>query len=143
MITVKIKKNSPKAIVPKIATAGSACFDLYSCEEFVLGNGRFRRARTGITMEIPKGWHVKIYNRSGMAARGIIMPNAPGVIDTDYRGEIFVLLYGLFMQKQEIFQVGSRIAQGELVEGEPVGFKVVSQLANTDRGSGGFGSTGK
>ena len=96
MITIKVKKNSPKAIVPKIATAGSACFDLYSCEDFVLGNGYFRKARTGLTFDIPKGWHSKVYIRSGMAARGIIMPNAPGIIDSDYRGEVFVLLYGLF-----------------------------------------------
>jgi len=86
---------------------------------------------------------MKIYNRSGMVARGIIIPNAPGIIDSDYRGEIIVLLYGLFMKRQEIFQIGSKVAQGELVRGESVGFNVVSSLSNTERGSGGFGSTGK
>uniref|UniRef100_A0A6M3K4U4 dUTP diphosphatase n=1 Tax=viral metagenome TaxID=1070528 RepID=A0A6M3K4U4_9ZZZZ len=141
--TIKIKKIHPKAIVPKIATKGSACFDLCSCEDFTLGNGYFRRARTGLIFEIPKGWHVKLYNRSGMAARGIIIPNAPGIIDSDYRGEIIVMLYGLFLKKQEIFQIGNRIAQGELVKGEPVEFSVVSKLSDTERGSGGFGSTGK
>ena len=143
MQTIKIKKIHPKAIIPKLATKGSACFDLYSCEDFVLGNGHFRKVKTGLIFEIPKGHHIKIYNRSGIAVRGIIIPNAPGIIDSDYRGEIIVMLYGLFMKKQEIFQVGSRIAQGELVKGEPVGFNVVSKLSETERGSGGFGSTGK
>lgn len=141
--TIKVKKIHPKAIVPKIATKGSACFDLYSCENFVLGGSYFRRVRTGLIFEIPKGWHVKLYNRSGMAAKGIIIPNAPGIIDSDYRGEIVVMLYGLFLKKQEIFQIGNRIAQGELVKGEPVEFSVISKLSDTERGSGGFGSTGK
>jgi len=140
---IKTKKIHQKAIVPKIATEGSACFDLYACENFVLGNGYFRKVRTGLIFEIPKGWHVKLYNRSGMAARGIIIPNAPGIIDSDYRGEIIVMLYGLFMKKQEIFQVGNRIAQGELIKGESVAFDVVSKLSDTERGSGGFSSTGK
>jgi len=133
MTIIKIKKIHPKAIVPKIATKGSACFDFCACENFVLGNGHFYKARTGIIFEVPKGWHIKVYNRSGMAARGIIIPNAPGIIDSDYRGEVIVLLYGLFMKKQEIFQISSRIAQGELI----------SKLSDTERGSGGFGSTGK
>lgn len=140
---VKIKKIHPKAITPKVATRGSACFDLFACEDFVLGNGYFYRARTGLIFEVPRGWHVKIYNRSGMAARGIIIPNAPGVIDSDYRGEVFVMLYGLFMKQQEVFQAGNRMAQGEIVKGEPVEFKVVSKLSDTERGKGGLGSTGK
>ena len=98
---IKTKKINTKAIVPKIATKGSACFDLYSCEDFVLGNGYFHRTKTGLIFEIPKGYHVKIYNRSGMAARGIIIPNSPGIIDSDYRGEIVVMLYGLFMKKKK------------------------------------------
>ena len=140
---IKVKKINDKAIIPKIATKGSACFDLHSCENFVISNGYIHRTKTGLIFEIPKGWHVKIYPRSGMASRGIIIPNAPGVIDSDYRGEIIVMLYGLFVNKQEIFQVGSRIAQGELIKGEPVEFNAVSKLSETKRNSGGFGSTGK
>jgi len=142
-MTIKIKKIHPKAIIPKFATKGSNCFDFCACEDFVLGNSHFYRARTGLIFEIPKGWHVKVNPRSGMVARGIIVPNAPGIIDSDYRGEIFIMLYGLFMRRQEIFQIGNRIAQGELIKGEPVRFQVVSKLSDTERGSGGFGSTGK
>ncbi len=143
MVQIKIKKIHPKAIVPKIATKGAACFDLYSCEDFVIGNGHFHRARTGIAMEIPEGYHVEVYNRSGMAARGIIIPNAPGIVDSDYRGEAMVMLYGLFVKGHEIFQIGHRIAQCRLVKNEPTSFTVVSKLSETERGSGGFGSTGK
>jgi dUTP pyrophosphatase len=141
--TIKVKKVHSKAILPKVATQGSACFDLYCCEDFVMSNGYFVKAKTGLIFEIPKGYHVKIYPRSGMAAKGIVIPNSPGVIDSDYRGEIIVMLYGLCMKGHEIFQVGHRIAQGELVKGEPVEFQVFSQLSSTDRGTGGFGSTGK
>ena len=143
MTELKIKKINKKAIVPKIATKGSACFDLYSCEDFVMSNGHFQSVRTGLIFEIPQGYHVKIYSRSGMAKRGILLPNAPGIVDSDYRGEITVMLYGLFVKGHEIFQIGHRIAQAELVKGTPVSFKVVSQVSETERGTGGFGSTGK
>ena len=143
MQTIKIKKISPKAIVPKIATKDSACFDLYSCEAFVLSNGYFHMVKTGITMEIPQGYHVEVYSRSGMARKGIIIPNAPGIVDADYRGEAMVMLYGLFMKNHEIFQIGSRIAQCRLVRNVETQFQMVSKLSETNRGSGGFGSTGK
>ncbi len=143
MTQIKVKKINSKAILPKVATNGSACFDLYCCEDFVLSNGYFHKAKTGLIFEIPSGYHVKIYPRSGMAAKGIVIPNSPGVIDSDYRGEIIVMLYGLCMKNHEIFQVGARIAQGELVKGIPVEFQTVSQLSSTARGTGGFGSTGK
>jgi len=143
MTQIKIKKIDKKAIVPKIATKGSACFDLYSCEDFVMSNGHFQSVRTGLIFEIPKGYHVKIYSRSGISKRGIIIPNSPGIVDSDYRGEITVMLYGLFVKGHEIFQVGHRIAQAELVQGTPAEFKVVSSLSDTERGTKGFGSTGK
>ena len=140
---INIKKIHPKAIVPKIATKDSACFDLFSCEDFVLSNGYFRMVKTGIIMEIPQGYHVEVYSRSGVAKKGIIIPNAPGIIDADYRGEVMVMLYGLFVKGHEIFQVGGRIAQCRLVKNVETQFKVVSKLSETSRGSGGFGSTGK
>ena len=143
MTMIKIKKINSKAIVPKIATNGSACFDLYCCENFVIGNGHFHRVKTGIIMEIPEGYHVEVYNRSGLASRGIIIPNAPGIVDSDYRGEAMVMLYGLFVKGHEIFQAGNRVAQCRLVKNEPTKFQVVSKVSETARGSGGFGSTGK
>jgi dUTP pyrophosphatase len=140
---VKIKKINAKAVVPKAATKDSACFDLYSTEDFVMYNGVFKKVKTGLIFEIPKGYHVEVYPRSGMASKGIIIPNSPGIIDSDYRGEVVVMLYGLIMKQHEIFQSGNRIAQCRLVRNEPTEFKVVNQLSDTDRGEGGFGSTGK
>jgi len=141
MITIKIKKINPKAKIPKIATDGSACFDLSVCEQIVITQGAFVRAKTGLAFEIPKGYHVEVYPRSGIAGRGIIIPNSPGIIDEDYRGEIMITMYGLFC-KMEYFGVGSRVAQARLVRNEPVQIKVVSHLSETERGEGGFGSTG-
>ena len=143
MNILKIKKINSKAIVPKAATSGAACFDLYCCESFSLFNGYFKMARTGLIFEIPEGYHVEIYPRSSMAKRGIIIPNSPGIIDSDYRGEVKVMLYGLFMRNHEIFQIGSRIAQCRLVKNLSTKIKVVNKLSETERGSGGFGSTGK
>ena len=140
---IKIKKTHPKAIVPKPATKDSACFDLYCCEGFSLSNGYFHQAKTGLVFEIPKGYHVAVYPRSGMSRRGIIISNSPGIIDADYRGEVMVSLYGLFMKGREIFQIGSRVAQCRLVRNETTQFQVVNKLSETERGSGGFGSTGK
>ena len=142
MQTIKIKKINPKAKIPRIATDGSACFDLSVCEPVGITQGATVKAKIGLAFEIPKGYHVEIYPRSGIAGRGIIIPNSPGIIDDDYRGEIMVTLYGLFC-KFEYFGAGSRIAQGRLVRNEPTEIKVVSHLTETARGAGGFGSTGK
>ena len=143
MNTIKVKKIHPKAIIPKEATKGSACFDLYCCEEFSLFNGYFKLARTGLIFEIPVGYHIEVYPRSGMAKKGIVIPNSPGIIDDDYRGEVLVMLYGLFMRQHEIFQIGNRIAQCRLVKNVPMNIQVASKLSDTERGSGGLGSTGK
>jgi len=143
MAIINVKRVNSKAIIPKISTKDAACFDLHTCERFVLYNGYFKKAGTGLIFEIPKGYHVEIYPRSGMASKGIVVLNSPGIIDADYRGEIMVLLYGVCMNNHEIFEVGHRIAQCRLVRNEPTGFKVVTKLSTTERGAGGFGSTGK
>lgn len=142
MVTIKIKKINSKAKIPRIATDGAACFDLAVCEEISISQGSLVRAKTGLMFEIPQGYHVEVYPRSGIAGRGIIIPNSPGIIDSDYRGEVVVTLYGLAC-KWEYFGIGSRIAQARLVRNEPTQIKVVSKLSDTERGSGGFGSTGK
>ena len=142
MATIKIKKIHNKAKIPRIASDGAACFDLSVCEDIAVTNGNLVRAKTGLIFEIPPGYHVEIYPRSGIAGRGIIIPNSPGIIDSDYRGEIIVNLYGLFVNRIEMFGVGSRIAQGRLVRNETTKFQVVSKLSDTKRGAGGFGSTG-
>lgn len=143
MPTIKIKKLNNKARIPRIATDGSACFDLSTCEDILITNGRLIRAKTGLAFEIPFGYHVEIYSRSGIAGRGVIIPNSPAIIDSDYRGEIIVNLYGLFVNRIEAFGRGARIAQARLVRNESTKFQVVSKLSDTKRGEGGFGSTGR
>lgn len=143
MANIKIRKINNKARIPRIATSGSACFDLSVCEDILITNGRLVRAKTGLMFEIPTGYHVEIYSRSGIASRGVIIPNSPAIIDSDYRGEIIINLYGLFVNRIEAFGRGSRIAQARLVRNEPTKFQVVSKLSDTKRGEGGFGSTGK
>lgn len=142
MNVLKIKKIHPKAVTPSKATDGSACFDLYCCEEFLLSNGSLIMVKTGLVFEIPEGYHVEICSRSGMAKSGIIIPNSPGIVDSDYRGEVMVMLYGLFMGNHEIFQVGSKIAQCKMVENTLTSIEIVNELSDTERGAGGFGSTG-
>ena len=142
MATILLKKTSNNARIPKMATDGSACFDLSTCDDVMKTNGETVKVRTGLAMEIPTGYHVEIYPRSGIASRGVIIPNSPCIIDSDYRGEVIITMYGLFVNKLEQFGEGSRVAQARLVRNEPTKFAVVSQLSDTVRGTGGFGSTG-
>jgi dUTP pyrophosphatase len=142
MIVLKIKKLNNKAKIPRLATDGSACFDLSTVEDVMITKGRLVKVHTGIAVEIPLGYCLEIYPRSGIASRGVIIPNSPAVIDSDYRGEIMVNMYGLFVERVEVFGAGSRIAQAKLVRLNPTIIKVVSHLSETKRGEGGFGSTG-
>lgn len=142
MVILKIKKLNNKVKIPRIATDGSACFDLSVSEDIIITNGRLVRAHTGLSVEIPEGYCLEIYPRSGIAGKGVIIPNSPAIIDSDYRGELIINLYGLFVNKIMAFGVGSRIAQAKLVKLVPTSIKVVSHLSDTSRGEGGFGSTG-
>jgi len=142
MVVLKVKKLNNKAKIPRLATDGSACFDLSISEDVMITNGQLVKAHTGIAVEIPEGYCLEVYPRSGIAGRGIIIPNAPAIIDSDYRGEIMINLYGLFVNRVEAFGFGSRIAQAKLVKLVPTQIKVVSHLSETKRGEGGFGSTG-
>lgn len=142
MEIIKVKKLHPQAKVPKKATKGSAFFDLYSLQDISLVKGKFVMARTGLAFEIPEGYFVETRVRSSVAKNGVIIPNAPTVIDSDYRGEILVPLYGLFCNFV-VFCAGSRIAQARLVKIDDCEFQITTELSKTDRGVGGFGSTNK
>lgn len=142
MVVLKISKLNNKAKIPRIATDGSACFDISISEDIMITRGRLVKAHTGIAVEIPTGYCLEIYPRSGIAGRGVIIPNAPAIVDSDYRGELMINLYGLFVERVEAFGFGARIAQAKLVKLVPTQIKVVSHLSETKRGSGGFGSTG-
>ena len=141
---VKIVNHSPFAL-PAYATALSAGIDLRADlqEPVVLGSLDRALVPTGLHIELPAGFEAQIRPRSGLAARhGISIVNAPGTIDADYRGEIKVVLVNLSKEPFTV-QPGERIAQMVVARHETVEWEPVETLEASDRGSGGFGSTGK
>ena len=171
MIPVKVKKLHPDAVIPKYSTPGSAGFDLVAVEDAIIEPGKTVKVRTGLAFEIPPGYELQIRPRSGISAKTKLrIANAPGTVDADYRGEVCVLLqnteqifladgwgpplkgtahyidgekyieeytYGTY-----IIRKGDRIAQGVIAPVYRAAFEVIDELSETERGSGGFGSTG-
>ena len=145
MLDIRIKKLNEKATVPMYQTDGAAAADLYACvgETTVIQPGETVLIPTGVAMAIPAGTVGLIFARSGLAVKkGIQLANSVGVIDSDYRGEIKV---GLKNTSGEPFAVnlGDRIAQIAFMPVYAAGFCEVEELDETERGSGGFGHTGK
>jgi len=140
---VKIKKLHPNAVIPQYATTGAACFDLVSVNEVMIIPGREHVAlKTGLAFEIPEGYVMMVYSRSGHGFKnGIRLANGTGVIDSDYRGEVMVKMHN-DGSTALLVTAGERIAQAMIIPALQVELQVVDELSNTDRGSGGFGSTG-
>lgn len=131
------------AILPGYQTADAAGMDLCSTVDFALEPLERRLVPTGIRMAIPRGFEGQVRPRSGLALKhGISMVNSPGTIDSDYRGEIGVLLVNLGQNRVE-FKSGDRVAQLVICPVVQASLSVVAELSETVRGSGGFGSTGK
>jgi dUTP pyrophosphatase len=129
--------------LPEYATAGAAAFDLRADEDFVLTSGDRKVIPTGLAVEIPPGYELQIRPRSGLAAKfGVTVLNSPGTIDSDYRGEIGIILISFAFGKVQQFQRGERIAQAVLARVYKLPIEEVAELSSTDRGAGGFGSTG-
>ena len=145
MIKVLVKKLNPKAELPKYKTEGSSGMDLMALIEnpITIKSQNSALIPTGLSIAIPKDTEVQIRPRSGLAAKSnISVLNTPGTIDSDYRGEIKIIL---FNHGKEEFTVNNndRIAQMVLMPVLKAEFKEVEELPKTIRGSGGFGSTGK
>jgi dUTP pyrophosphatase len=139
---IKIKLLHPDAVVPAYATPGDAGADLVSIEYITLRPGERHLARTGIAVEIPLGYVGLVHPRSGLAAKkGITTLNAPGTIDSGYRGEIHVNLINLGKTAVDINK-GDRIAQFVIQKVETAIFKIVDELTDSVRGKNGHGSTG-
>ena len=140
---IKIKKLNKKAIIPAYQTKEAAGFDLHSIEDVVIKPGERKLIGTGLAFEIEFGFEVQIRPRSGLAYKhGITVLNTPGTIDSDYRGEIKVLLINHGSEPFEI-KKGERIAQAVIAPVIQAEIVEVENLSDTERGSGGFGSTGK
>ena len=141
---IKFKKLTDGAKVPSFASVGSAGADLYSLpgEALEIPSGEARLVHTGIALQIPVGYVGLIFARSGLATkRGLAPSNKVGVIDSDYRGEIMVSLFNQSKDTQTV-EGGERVAQISIVPYLSCEFIEVDELEQTERGSGGFGSTG-
>jgi len=140
---VKIKKLHPNAIVPKYAKAGDAAMDLIATSMEVDGYGNLVY-KTGLALEIPKGFVGLLFPRSSVSKTSMSLANSVGVIDSGYRGEV-MLKYkdiGKSSSIQVVYKAGDRVGQLMIIPHPKVELIEVDELSITDRGSGGFGSTG-
>ena len=143
-VLLRLKRISPLAVLPAYQSEHAAGMDLAAAIEapLLLEPGQIALVPCGFSMAIPPGFEAQVRPRSGLASRhGISLPNTPGTIDSDYRGEVKVPLINL---SREAFRVepGMRIAQMVIARVERAQIHVVEVLDDTDRGHGGFGSTG-
>ncbi len=129
--------------LPAYATAGAAGMDVVAAEDVTLAPGARHAVATGFAVAIPPGYEVQVRPRSGLALKhGITCPNTPGTIDEDYRGEVRIILANLGSEPFEVKR-GERIAQLVPAKVTRAAFAEVDDLDATDRGHGGFGSTGR
>ena len=145
MSTIAVKKLRENAILPTYGSKEAAGADLYACLDAVvtIEAGETAFIPTGLALEVPKGCAGLIYARSSLGAkRGLAPANKVGVIDSDYRGEITVVLHNHSKIAQQIAP-GERIAQMLITPVLTPAYEGVKELSDTDRGAGGFGSTGK
>lgn len=139
------KKLRANAVLPQKGTDGAACSDIFACidEKVEIAPGKTEMIPTGISISVPKGFGAFIFARSGLGIkRGIVPSNCVGVIDSDYRGEVCV---GLYNHSDTAYTVtpGDRIAQMAVIPVVTSEWEEANELSETERGSGGFGSTGK
>ena len=140
-VRLGFKKLDPEAQLPKYAHEGDAGMDVFALNDCELIGAKPQMVHTGIAAEIPDGYEIQVRPRSGLAVKGVTVFNAPGTVDSKYRGEICVIM----LTVNQFYKVnkGDKIAQLVLA---PVTFAEpyeVQELSETDRGTGGFGSTGR
>ena len=143
-VPVQIKRlpHGDGLALPAYATGGAAGMDVLSAEDVVLAPGTRHAVATGFAVAIPEGYEIQVRPRSGLALKhGISLPNTPGTIDSDYRGELKVILINLGAEDFAIAR-GDRIAQLVLAPVTLAAWHEVDVLDDTARGAGGFGSTG-
>lgn len=139
---IRVKKLRPDAKLPFRATPSATGYDLYACLDADLEVGQQpTRVPCGIAIEAPNGYDVQIRPRSGLSSQGVIA--AFGTIDADYRGELLVTLYTLPYREPHIVHNGDRIAQLVISRSADIPLEEVAELAESERGVGGHGSTGR
>ena len=141
---VKFKKLSPDAIIPDYAHEGDAGMDLYSIKDEIIEPLSWKLIPTGLACELPHGTEGQVRSKSGIALKnGVFVLNSPGTVDENYRGEIGVILYNLNKNNSYEIKKGQKIAQYVITNVEYVDIiEIHDELSSTDRGEGGFGSSG-
>jgi dUTP pyrophosphatase len=140
---LRVMRLRDDAVLPSRAHSGDAGFDLSACEEVTIGVGERAAVGTGIAVEIPDGHAGLVVPRSGLALRhGLSMVNAPGVIDAGYRGEVRLLLLNTDKESPFTIERGMRVGQLLVVPVADVDVVETREVTTTDRGAGGFGSSG-
>lgn len=127
--------------IPQYATDGAACVDLVCPVDWTINPHEIVKIPLGFHVAVPEGYMLDIRSRSGLALRGIVVANSPGTVDSDYRGEVCVLIHNTTKSTQAIRR-GTRIAQAVVIAAPRINFVIKQDLSETSRGSGGFGSTG-
>jgi dUTP pyrophosphatase len=142
-LEILVTKLDNDAVIPTYAKPGDAGADLYSISELVLSPGERALVKTGIAIALPNGYVGLVHPRSGLGLKnGISVVNTPGTIDSGYRGEIGVVLINHDLHESFQVKKGDRIAQLVIQKVENANFKIVSQLPESERSAGGYGSTG-
>ena len=144
-LIIEFAKLNSEAIIPTQGSPQAAGWDLYALEETIVKRNTSSMIKTGLAIAIPLGWEGQIRCRSSLGKKGMIMPNGIGTIDSDYRGELMVLATWIGEGDEFIVQKGERVAQLLFSRVPSVKFveRDFEQLGNTDRGTGGFGSSGR
>ena len=144
MIELPIRRLRPDATLPARAYAGDAGFDLAACERVELAPGERAAVPTGLAVAIPEGYAGFVQPRSGLAARnGLTIVNTPGLVDSGYRGELQVILLNTDRERPFVVEPGMRIAQLVVLPVPEVRVREVEELPATERGAGGYGSSGR
>tara|TARA_B100000925_G_C21984052_1_gene463688 strand:+ start:780 stop:1229 length:450 start_codon:yes stop_codon:yes gene_type:complete len=144
-VEVLFAKLDPDASIPTQGSKSAAGWDLRALEDTTVSRGTSTKIRTGLAVAIPEGWEGQIRSRSSLGAKGMIMPNGIGTIDSDYRGELMVLATWIGEGDEINLSKGERVAQMLISPVPLTNFREVSfdDLSKTERGKGGFGSSGK
>ena len=137
---IKVKRLHPDAVLPTYATTGSACFDLYASKKEIISPTSTRMISTGLAFELPPDHVMLLFLRSSMSKRGFV--SNTGIVDSDYRGEVYIPVSNvgggyLFVDQSD------RLGQAMIIPRPRIEFDEAEELTPTERGTGGFGSTGK
>ena len=146
-VVVKVKRLDERAVLPERKTDGAACFDIRNLDDIYLrtlnASDKATIVHTGLSFEIPEGYHMKVFLRSSVGLNTHLrLANQTGIIDSDYRGELRLLVENPAREPVDI-KAGTRIAQVMIEKNVPTSFSEVKELGETKRGKGGLGSTGK